>query len=423
MFQVKHLKAREILDSRGLPTVEVEAQLLSNTMAWKASVPSGASTGSFEACELRDKDSNRFHGKGVLKAISHVNEIIAPHIKTFKNQKDLDEKLKNLDHTDDKSKLGANALLAVSLALAKAQAESEKKELFEFFHSSSSYILPVPLMNLLNGGAHSNNKLEVQEFMIVPVCGGSFKEALRAGSEVFQTLKNLLHKKGFSTSVGDEGGFAPSLKSNREGLEILMKAIEKSHYKPGEDIFLALDVASTEFFTEGFYLWEGKKLRSYELSEVYKKWKKEFPLISIEDGFSEEDWEAWSEFSKAQGDHIQLVGDDLFVTNPKRLEKGFKLKAANALLVKLNQIGLVSEALEAVKKAKNHSYKCVMSHRSGETEDHYIADLAVAWSCEQIKTGGLSRSERMSKYNQLLRIEERLGEKAQFLGLKAFSSS
>ena len=419
MFHIQHLKAREILDSRGLPTLEVKALLTNNTRPLTASVPSGASTGAFEACELRDGDTNRFFGKGVLKAVKNVNEIIAQKIKTFKNQKDLDEQLKNLDGTENKSKLGANSLLAVSLALAKAQAESEKKELFEFLNPSS-YTLPTPLMNLLNGGAHSNNKLDVQEFMIVPVLEGSFKEALRAGSEVFYSLKKLLHKKGLSTSVGDEGGFAPFLKSNKQGLELLMESIEKAHYKPGEDVFLALDVASTEFFKDGFYLWEGKKLSAYELSDVYKTWQKEFPLISIEDGFSEEDWEGWSEFSKTQGQNLQLVGDDLFVTNPKRLEKGFKLKAANSLLVKLNQIGLVSEALEAVNKAKENSYSCVMSHRSGETEDNYISDFAVAWGCEQIKTGGLSRSERMSKYNRLLFIEEALGKKAQFLGKKAF---
>ena len=420
MYKVKSLHAREILDSRGNPTIEVEAELFNSPQKTRASVPSGASTGAYEAYELRDGDPHRFYGKGVLKAVSNVHDVISAQLKEFENQEDLDRQLKAMDHSDNKSHLGANTLLAVSLALAKAQAQYEKCELFEFFHQGSSYKLPTPLMNVLNGGAHANNPLDVQEFMIVPVCGGSFQEALRAGSEVFHTLKKILCDKNLSVAVGDEGGFAPYLKSNQEALELLMLAIEKSHYEPGKDIYLAIDVASTEFFKDGAYHFEGKKLSFQELCDIYSLWKNKFPLLSIEDGFSEEDWEAWRFFNKKEGSRIQLVGDDLFVTNTKRLEKSIQQQSANSLLVKLNQIGLVTQAHEAVKTAHKASYTCVMSHRSGETEDTHLADWAVAWSCEQIKTGGLCRSERMAKYNQLLRIEEKLKGTSQFQGIKAF---
>lgn len=422
MSKISRLHAREILDSRGTPTLEVEVTLQSGIMA-RAAVPSGASTGAHEACELRDQDKSRYLGKGVMKAVQSVKEIIAAKLvgQDVRDWRALDQMMLQLDGTEQKTKLGANAILGVSLACAKAAAIEAKQPLYKFIGGDSAVKLPVPLMNVLNGGAHANNGLNVQEFMIVPVAFPTFREALRAGAEIFHTLKKILNEKKLSTAVGDEGGFAPVLQGNRVALELLMSAIEKAGYKPNDQIKLALDVAATEFFHDGKYTWEGKKLSSEELADVYSTWKKDFPLTSIEDGFSEDDWSGWIHFTKQQGKTLQIVGDDLFVTNPKRIERGIKEGAANALLVKVNQIGSLSETEKAVQTAKKAGYKTVMSHRSGETEDTTIADLAVGMNCEQIKTGSLCRTDRTAKYNQLLRIEEDLGDKAQYWGSKAFS--
>ncbi len=421
MTTIKTVTAREILDSRGNPTLEVEITL-DNALISRAAVPSGASTGAHEAIELRDKDKGRFHGKGVLNAVNNVKEIIRP-ILLGKNPEDwhaIDKALLQLDGTPNKAKLGANAILGASLATAKAGALVRKEPLYKFLSGGKAKQLPVPLMNIINGGAHANNGLDIQEFMIAPVCGGSFREALRAGAEIFQTLKKILDEEGHSTAVGDEGGFAPDLKSNEEGLAFVMRAIEKSGYKPGEDILLALDVAATELYKDGVYEWEGKKIKAEQVTEIYAGWTKKFPLISIEDGLSEDDWAGWVHLTKTLGNKTQLVGDDLFVTNPKRLKQGIDQKAANAILVKVNQIGSLSETEESIKVAKAANFATVMSHRSGETEDVTISDLAVAFSCQQIKTGSLCRGERTAKYNQLLRIEEELGTNASFWGRSAF---
>ena len=422
MSKISRLHAREILDSRGTPTLEVEVTLQSGIMA-RAAVPSGASTGAHEACELRDQDKSRYLGKGVMKAVQSVKEIIAQKLmgQEVGDWRALDKMMLQLDGTEQKTKLGANAILGVSLACAKAAAIEAKQPLYKFIGGDQAVRLPVPLMNVLNGGAHANNGLNVQEFMIVPVAFPTFREALRAGAEIFHTLKKILNEKKLSTAVGDEGGFAPVLQGNRVALELLMSAIEKAGYKPGDQVKLALDVAATEFFEDGKYTWEGKKLSSQELADVYGSWKKDFPLVSIEDGFSEDDWAGWIHFTKQQGKALQIVGDDLFVTNPTRIERGIKEGAANALLVKVNQIGSLSETENAVQTAKKAGYKTVMSHRSGETEDTTIADLSVGMNCEQIKTGSLCRTDRTAKYNQLLRIEEELGDKAQYWGSKAFS--
>ncbi|MBL7687255.1 MAG: phosphopyruvate hydratase [Bdellovibrionaceae bacterium] len=421
MPSINAVFAREILDSRGNPTVEVDV-LLDGGILGRAAVPSGASTGAHEAVELRDGDKKRYQGKGVQKAVEAVNTVIADEIagdEAF-DQEGLDKKLRAIDGTANKAKLGANALLGVSMAVAKAAAQAAGLPLYRYVGGVAAHRLPVPLMNVLNGGAHADNGLDVQEFMIVPNVGGSFKESLRAGSEVFHALKKTLSSKGLSTGVGDEGGFAPKLKSNREALELLMAAIESAGYKPGHDMFLALDVAATELFEGGKYRWESKSLTGAELGDVYRSWAKDFPLISIEDGFSEDDWASWIAFTKSEGAKLQLVGDDLFVTNPERVTRGVKEGAANALLVKVNQIGTLSETVDAVRIAQSNKMKTVMSHRSGETEDATIADLAVALSCQQIKTGSLCRGERTAKYNQLLRIEEDLGAAAQYWGLEAF---
>lgn len=422
MSKISRLHAREILDSRGTPTLEVEVVMQSGVIA-RAAVPSGASTGAHEACELRDQDKSRYLGKGVMKAVQSVKEIIAQKLmgQDVSDWRALDQMMLKIDGTEQKTRLGANAILGVSLACAKAAAMEAKLPLYKFIGGDKAVNLPVPLMNVLNGGAHANNGLNVQEFMIVPVTFTSFREALRAGAEIFHTLKKILNEKKLSTAVGDEGGFAPVLQGNRVALELLMSAIEKAGYKPGEQIKLALDVAATEFFADGKYTWEGKKLTSEELADVYSSWKKDFPLVSIEDGFSEDDWAGWIHFTKQQGKNLQLVGDDLFVTNPTRIERGIKEGAANALLVKVNQIGSLSETEKAVQTAKKAGFKTVMSHRSGETEDVTIADLAVGMNCEQIKTGSLCRTDRTAKYNQLLRIEEELGDKAKYWGAKAFS--
>ena len=402
MPSINAVFAREILDSRGNPTVEVDV-LLDGGILGRAAVPSGASTGAHEAVELRDGDKKRYQGKGVQKAVEAVNTVIADEIagdEAF-DQEGLDKKLRAIDGTANKAKLGANALLGVSMAVAKAAAQAAGLPLYRYVGGVAAHRLPVPLMNVLNGGAHADNGLDVQEFMIVPNVGGSFKESLRAGSEVFHALKKTLSSKGLSTGVGDEGGFAPKLKSNREALELLMAAIESAGYKPGHDMFLALDVAATELFEGGKYRWESKSLTGAELGDVYRSWTKDFPLISIEDGFSEDDWASWIAFTKSEGAKLQLVGDDLFVTNPERVTRGVKEGAANALLVKVNQIGTLSETVDAVRIAQSNKMKTVMSHRSGETEDATIADLAVALSCQQIKTGSLCRGERTAKYNQL----------------------
>lgn len=421
---IRSLQAREILDSRGNPTIEVDVTLSTGAVG-RAAVPSGASTGAHEAHELRDGDKKRFHGKGVQKAVNNVVTVCASALKGFAvgNQEKLDQTLRDLDGTPNKSKLGANTLLGVSLAYARATAEDQGLPLFVSLGGDRAVNLPVPLMNVINGGAHADNGLDVQEFMIVPVCGGKFSEALRAGSEVFQQLKGLLGKRKLATSVGDEGGFAPMLKSNREALDLLMEAIQGAGYKPGQDIKLALDVAATELYSDGKYRWEGKQISSAELARVYADWAKSYPLVSIEDGFSEDDWDGWIAFTKAHGKDLQIVGDDLFVTNPDRLKMGIDRGAANALLVKVNQIGTLSETIAAVRMAQKAGYRTVMSHRSGETEDSTIADLAVALNCQQIKTGSLCRAERTAKYNQLVRIEERLGSKARYWGPNLLKAS
>lgn len=411
MSEIISVLGREILDSRGNPTIEVEVKTAAGNMG-RAAVPSGASTGAHEAYELRDGDKKRYHGKGVFKAVDHVREKIAPEVVGLNvyEQVYIDKVLRDIDGTENKSNLGANAILGVSLACAQAAAKDAGLPLYRYVGGSQACRLPVPLMNVLNGGAHANNGLDIQEFMIVPTLNNSFAESLRAGAEIFHTLKKILNKKGFSTAVGDEGGFAPVLKSNEEALELLMEAILEAGYEAGQNVFLALDVAATEMLTEdGSYKWEKQKISGSELRNIYKKWSEKYPLVSIEDGFAEDDWESWTAATAELGSHVQLVGDDLFVTNPKRLRQGIEKKAANALLVKVNQIGTLTETFEAVNLAQRNKMKTIMSHRSGETEDVIIADLAVALNCHQIKTGSLCRGERTAKYNQLLRIEEDLG--------------
>ena len=410
MSEIISLISREILDSRGNPTVEVEVKTADGNIG-RAAVPSGASTGAHEACELRDGDMKRFLGKGVYKAVDNVREKIAPEVVGLNvfEQVYIDKVLRDIDGTENKSNLGANAILGVSLACAQAAAKDANLPLYRYVGGSQACRLPVPLMNVLNGGAHANNGLDIQEFMIVPTVNNSFAESLRAGSEIFHTLKKILNEKGLSTAVGDEGGFAPVLKSNEEALELLMIAIHKAGYEAGQNVFLALDVAATELFKDGKYTWEKNKITGSELQTVYKKWSEKFPMVSIEDGFSEDDWESWVSATANMGNQMQLVGDDLFVTNPKRLKMGLEKKAANALLVKVNQIGTLTETFDAVNLAQRNKMKTIMSHRSGETEDVIIADLAVALGCHQIKTGSLCRGERTAKYNQLLRIEEDLG--------------
>ncbi len=422
MGKIVALKAREILDSRGQPTLEVDLSLDNGSIA-RAAVPSGASTGQYEAHELRDGDPGRFKGKGVLKACQNIESLIFKGIRgmNVEDWKLLDARLLELDGTENKSNLGANAILAVSLACVRAAAMSCGKELFSFLGGERACRLPVPLMNVINGGAHANNGLDVQEFMIVPVTGGSFKEALRAGAEIFHTLKKILAEKGFSTAVGDEGGFAPQFKTNQEALDYLIQAIEIAGYRPGKDIFLALDVAATELQVEGGYSWQQQIISAEQMTEVYRQWAGQYPLISIEDGLGEDDWQGWQGLTQALGQQVQLVGDDLFVTNVDRLKIGVEQRAANAILLKVNQIGTLSETLKTVEFADAHSFAKVISHRSGETEDTTIADLAVAFDCQQIKTGSLCRSERTAKYNQLLRIEESLGSRAEFWGDGAFA--
>ncbi len=416
MAKISKVHAREILDSRGNPTVEVDVYLDSGVMG-RAAVPSGASTGEHEALELRDGDKKRFLGKGVLKAVANVNTTITEKIIGQEADfRQVDRVVLDLDGTENKERLGANAILGVSLAVAKAQAADRKEPLYRFLGGEEAKILPVPLMNILNGGVHADNNLDIQEFMIAPLGGKTFREALRMADEVFHHLKSLLKSKGLSTSVGDEGGFAPNLIHNEEAIRLILEAIEKAGYKPDKDIFIALDAASTSFFQDGKYSYNGKKLNSDDLIAVYEDMLKKYPIISIEDGLEENDWNGWKELTDRVGQNVQLVGDDLFVTNPKRLAEGIKRKIANSILVKVNQIGSLSETLEAVQLAKTNKYTSIISHRSGETEDTTIAHLAVATGVGQIKTGSLSRTDRLCKYNELLRIEEELKDKAMYAG-------
>ena len=417
MPKIAKVKSRQIIDSRGNPTVEVDI-ILDNGILGRAAVPSGASTGEYEAMELRDGDKTRYMGKGVMKAVGNVNNDIAKKIiGQASDFKAIDKMLIDLDGTDNKKKLGANAILGVSLAVAKAAAAAENKPLYRYLGGEEAKILPVPLMNIINGGAHADNNLDIQEFMIAPLGAPTFSEALRMATEVFHNLKKILHDKGLSTSVGDEGGFAPNLKSNEEGISVILEAIEKAGYKADKDVFIALDVASSELCKDdGKYDYNGKKLTSEELIDVYAKMLKNCPLISIEDGLDENDWNGWKKMTTKIGGNVQLVGDDFFVTNVKRLKKGIDEKAANSILIKVNQIGSLSETLDAINMAKKAKYTSIISHRSGETEDTTIAHLAVATNVGQIKTGSLSRTDRLCKYNELLRIEEELGKRAVYAG-------
>ncbi|HEX3614915.1 MAG TPA: phosphopyruvate hydratase [Solirubrobacteraceae bacterium] len=422
MSQIEHVHARQILDSRGNPTVEVELSVKSG--AWgRAAVPSGASTGEFEATELRDGDS-AWLGKGVSKAVNNVNSEIATAIRGMDAaaQAALDRTLISLDGTANKSRLGANAILAVSLAAAHAAAAEARQPLWKYLGGDTAHVLPVPMMNVINGGAHADNSIDFQEFMVVPVGARTFSEGLRMGTEVFHSLKKALHDRGLSTTVGDEGGFAPNLGSNEEALEVLMAGIRAAGYIPGEQIAIALDPATSEIFKDGAYKLEheGRTLSSDEMSAYWTDIINRYPVISIEDGMAEEDWDGWATLTKALGDRVQLVGDDLFVTNTERLKRGIDQKVANSILIKVNQIGTLTETLAAIRMAREAGYTAVMSHRSGETEDVTIADLAVATGCGQIKTGAPSRTDRVAKYNQLLRIEEALGADAEYPGRKAF---
>jgi len=416
MAKIKKVFGRQILDSRGNPTVEVDCYL-NNGVLGRASVPSGASTGEKEALELRDGDKKRYLGKGVLNAVSNVNTVIAPKIKGLSPDfEKIDKLLIKLDGTENKSNLGANAILGVSLAVAKAASASRKKPLYKFLGGEGAKILPIPLMNVLNGGMHADNNLDIQEFMIMPIGAPSFSEALRYGAEVFHNLKSILKSKNLITSVGDEGGFAPSLDSNQEALDLLLQAIEKAGYKPGSDVCLALDCAASSFYKNGVYDFEKSQKSSSDLIAIYDSWMAKYPLISIEDGLSEHDWLGWKQMTQRLGSKLQLVGDDIFVTNPKIFKKGIEERIGNAILIKVNQIGSLSETLHAIGIAKKNKYKAVISHRSGETEDTTIAHLAVATSSGQIKTGSLSRTDRICKYNELLRIEEDLGKSAVYAG-------
>jgi len=426
MTQIDRIQAREILDSRGNPTVEADVILVGGVMG-RAAVPSGASTGEHEAVELRDGDPKRFGGKGVLKAVNNVNDVIARELKgkDVLDQAAIDRRMIELDGSPNKSKLGANALLAVSLATARAAAGYRKLPLYRYLGGSDANTLPVPMMNIINGGAHADNNVDFQEFMIVPVGAAKFSEALRMGAEIFHTLKSVLKKKGYATSVGDEGGFAPNLKSNEEAIETILEAIAQADYQTGTDVLLALDPAASEFFDGESYVFkksDGRKLSSEQMISFWKDWADKYPIISIEDGMAENDWRGWKGLTESIGQRVQLVGDDLFVTNTKFLRKGIELGVANSILIKVNQIGTLTETLQCIESAKSNSRTVVISHRSGETEDAFIADLAVATNAGQIKTGSLSRSDRIAKYNQLLRIEEELGDAARYPGRSAFLS-
>ena len=420
MSKIKAVNAREILDSRGNPTIEVEVVLEDKSIG-RAAVPSGASTGAFEAAELRDGGS-RYLGKGVTSAVKNVIEKITPVVigMSATDQRAIDQKMISLDGTKNKSVLGANAILGVSLATARAASVSANQSLFAYLGGSKAKTLPVPMMNILNGGAHADTNVDIQEFMIAPIGADSFKESLRWGAEIYHSLKSVLKKKGLATSIGDEGGFAPNLESNRAALDLILVAIEGAGFKVGSQIALAMDVAATEFFNEGKYEFEGKSLTSDQMITYYSDLVSNYPLVSIEDPLDEDDWSGWAKLTTELGEKIQIVGDDLFVTNPERLAKGIESKTANALLVKVNQIGTLTETIDAVSMAHENNYKSMMSHRSGETEDTTIADLAVALNCGQIKTGAPARSERVAKYNQLLRIEEELAVDAVYAGRSAF---
>ena len=421
MASIEAIGAREILDSRGNPTVEVEVVLEDGTFE-RAAVPSGASTGAFEAVERRDGDKGRYQGKGVQDAVDAVNEIIAPELidEDASDQRRIDEIMIELDGTPNKGKLGANAILGVSLAVAKAAAESAGLPLYRYLGGPNAHILPVPMMNILNGGSHADTNVDIQEFMIAPLGAPTFREALRWGAEVYHTLKAVIKERGLSTGLGDEGGFAPNLSSNAAALDLIIEAIEKAGFKPGTDVALALDVASSEFFKDGLYQFEGEGRSTDYMVSYYEKLIRDYPLVSIEDPLSEDEWDAWTALTAEIGNRVQLVGDDLFVTNPERLRKGIELHVANALLVKVNQIGSLTETLDAVEEAHRNGYRTMTSHRSGETEDTTIADLAVATNSGQIKTGAPARSERVAKYNQLLRIEEDLDDAAVYAGRSSF---
>ncbi len=425
MSSIGEIHAREVLDSRGNPTVEAQVFLADGSFG-RAIVPSGASTGEHEAVELRDEDTNRFLGKGVLKAVENVNSEIAEALAGFDafDQRALDQKMIELDGTENKGRLGANAILSVSMAAARASAESLKVPLYRYLGGAGANTLPVPMMNILNGGAHADNNVDFQEFMVMPVGATSFAEALRWGVEVFHTLKGVLKKRGYNTAVGDEGGFAPSLKSNVEAIEVVLEAISKAGYKPGEEIAIALDPAASEFYENGKYVFkksDNSSKGSDDMVRFWTKWANDYPIVSLEDGLSEQDWDGWQNLTEELGGKIQLVGDDIFVTNIQIFGEGIEKGIANSILVKLNQIGTVSETLDAIDLGRRNGYTSVISHRSGETEDTFIADLAVATGAGQIKTGSASRTDRIAKYNQLLRIEEELGDSARFLGLKALN--
>ena len=425
MSVIELVYAREVLDSRGNPTVEVEVVLESGSVG-RAIVPSGASTGAFEAVELRDGDKGRYLGKGVEKAVANVNEIIAPELEGMDafDQPAIDTLMIELDGTHNKGKLGANAILGVSMAVARAAAEELGLPLFQYIGGVNAKQLPVPMMNILNGGEHADNSVDVQEFMILPVGAKSFREGLRMGAEVFHSLKKVLSERGLACGVGDEGGFAPNLGSNREALELIVEAIEKAGYKPGDDVRLGLDVAATEMYDKETKLYdlkhEGKKLTAEQMVDLYEEWVNNFPIVTIEDELDEEDWDGWKILTDRLGKKVQLVGDDLFVTNTERLERGIEAGVANSILIKVNQIGTITETLDAIEMAKRAGYTAVISHRSGETEDTTIADLAVAVNAGQIKTGAPSRTDRVAKYNQLLRIEEMVGEQARYCGMNSF---
>jgi len=425
MTLIADIRGREILDSRGNPTVEAEVFLTSGAVG-RAAVPSGASTGEHEAVELRDGDKSRYLGKGVTKAVEHINGELADALieEDAEDQRSLDQKMLELDGTENKSRLGANAILAISMAAARAVANLYEMPLYRYLGGVNASVLPVPMMNILNGGAHADNNVDFQEFMVMPVGAPSFSEALRWGVEVFHTLKGVLKKRGYNTSVGDEGGFAPSLKSNVEAIEVVLEAIQLAGYKPGEQIAVALDPAASELFQDGKYVFKKSDKTTKtpeEMAAYWAKWVKDYPIVSLEDGLAEDDWKGWKILTDEVGSKIQLVGDDLFVTNVRRLQQGIDKGVGNSILIKVNQIGTVTETLDSIDLARRNGYTSVISHRSGETEDTFIADLAVATGAGQIKTGSASRTDRIAKYNQLLRIEEELGSAARFLGLKALN--
>lgn len=424
MDRISNIYAREVLDSRGNPTVEVEVSTELGAFG-RAIVPSGASTGVHEAVELRDGDKDRYLGKGVLKAVKNVNEEIAPELVGMDvfSQREIDYKMIKLDGTENKGRFGANAILGVSLAVAKAAADSLGQPLYKYIGGANAYVIPTPMMNIINGGEHADNNVDFQEFMIMPVGADTFKEAIRMGAEVFHNLKAVLHAKGMNTAVGDEGGFAPNLKSNEEAIQVIIEAVEKAGYKPGEDVKIAMDVASSEFYKDGKYTLAGeggKTFTNKEFVDFLAELVDKYPIISIEDGLDQDDWEGWDYLTEKLGDKVQLVGDDFFVTNTKRLAKGIERGDANSILIKVNQIGTLTETLEAIEMAKEAGYTAVVSHRSGETEDTTIADIAVATNAGEIKTGSASRTDRIAKYNQLLRIEDELGEMARYKGIHSF---